>query len=90
VRYVEELIGPETVNTMPPNTLDAFRDHGEVRGDTIEEHIDRADLDMIALEDLGIDFHQVTEDLQRAGVKKFVEPFEALLDALRTKRREVA
>jgi len=90
VRYVEELIGPETVNTMPPKTLDAFRDHGEVRGDTIEEHIDRADLDMIALEDLGIDFHQVTEDLQRAGVKKFVEPFEALLDALRTKRREVA
>ena len=90
VRYVEELIGPDTINTMPPETLEAFRDHGDVRGDTITHELDRAGLDLVALDDLGIDLTEVCDELQRAGVRKFVEPFEELLDAIRTKRREVA
>ena len=90
VRYVEELIGPDTINTTPPDTLEAFRDHGEVRGDTITHDLDRAKLDLIALADLGIDLTEVCDELQRVGVRKFVEPFEELLDAIRTKRREVA
>jgi len=90
VRYVEELIGPDTINTVPPETLEAFRDHGEIRGDTLTHELDRAGLDLIALDDLGIDLTQVCEQLQRDGVRKFVEPFDELLDALRAKRREVA
>ena len=90
VRYVEELIGPDTINTVPPETLEAFRDHGTIRGDTITHEMDRAGLDLIALDDLGIDLTEVCEELQRAGVRKFVEPFEELLDAVRAKRQEVA
>lgn len=89
VLYVEELIGPETVDTVPPQTLDAFRDHGEARS-TLMVGLDEAKAQLTALAELGIDLDEVTEDLQTEGVEKFAEPFDALLATLETKRSEVS
>jgi len=86
VLYVEELVGPETVNTVPPKTLDAFRDHGTVRGATVAEDVEAAERVLQALADAGIDLDDVTETLQQRGVEKFVRPFDALLDTLAEKR----
>lgn len=88
VLYVEELIGPDTVNTLPPQTVEAFRDHGEVRA-SLEDGVDGAQRRLDRLADLGVDFSQVTEELQREGVEKFIEPFDRLLAALEEKRREM-
>jgi transaldolase len=85
VMYVEELIGPNTVNTIPPDTLDAFRDHGECR-DSLVEDVAGARRRVAALADLGIDLDQVTEALQREGVEKFVQPFDTQLASLAAKR----
>jgi transaldolase len=76
--YVEELIGPNTVNTMPPVTIEAFRDHGVVRP-TLEEKLDEAHAVMDWLVEVGIDLGQVTQELQVEGVKAFADSFEALL-----------
>lgn len=86
VLYVEELIGPETVNTMPPVTLEAFRDHGEVRGATLLENVDQARMQLSKLDELGIQLDDITRELQEEGVKKFQEPFDALYEALDRKR----
>jgi len=86
VRYVEELIGPETVNTIPPQTLDAFRDHGTVRGASITEDLDRARALMDTLEEMNIDLDEITADLQAVGVQKFAAPFEDMLQTLGEKR----
>ena len=88
VLYVEELIGPETVNTMPPATLNAFRDHGEVRGATLLENVDQARSQLDKLAELGIDLDRITEELQTDGVKKFKEPFDALFEALEEKLKD--
>ena len=85
VLYVEELIAPDTVNTMPPATLDAFRDHGQVR-DSLEQHIDEADQIMAALSRLGISLDAVTEKLIEEGVRTFDDAFDKLLGALERKR----
>lgn len=79
--YVEALIAPNTVNTLPPATIDAYRDHGEpaVR---IEDDLDEAKQTVQVLRDLGIDLEAVSEQLEREGVKKFKEPFDALLATL--------
>ena len=90
VLYVEELIGPDTVNTVPPHTLDAFRDHGTVRGDTVEEDLDRAEQILSDLADLGIDLDTVTEELQEEGIDKFVQPFDDLLATIEEKRQALA
>lgn len=89
VLYVEELIGPDTVNTMPPDTLDAFRDHGQVRGPTILEGVDEAKAQLHKLAELGIDLDDITEQLQRDGVKKFQEPFDELFEGLEEKRKDI-
>ncbi|MFY9530973.1 MAG: bifunctional transaldolase/phosoglucose isomerase [Candidatus Acidiferrales bacterium] len=89
VLYVEELIGPDTVNTMPPATLDAFRDHGKVRGATISESLDAAVKDLAALKKLGISLDEITEKLQVDGVASFTESFEKLMASLETKRRAI-
>jgi transaldolase / glucose-6-phosphate isomerase len=81
VLYVEELIGPDTVNTMPPATLDAFRDHGRVRA-SLEEDIEGAHAIMATLEEVGISLREVTDQLLSEGVRLFAEPFDKLLDAL--------
>lgn len=81
VLYVEELIGPNTVNTMPPATLEAFRDHGKVRG-SLEEDLETAHDTMEVLAQVGISMQEVTEKLLDEGVRLFAEPFDKLLDTL--------
>ena len=84
VLYVEELIGPDTVNTLPPATLDAFRDHGKVAS-TIDKNVAQAQSVIAALPDHGVDLDAVTEKLQVDGVASFTKSFEDLLGALKTK-----
>jgi transaldolase len=81
VLYVEELIGPDTVNTMPPATLEAFRDHGRPRA-SLEEDVDEARDTMEVLESLGISMTTITAQLVDEGVRLFAEPFDKLLEAL--------
>jgi transaldolase / glucose-6-phosphate isomerase len=81
VMYVEELIGPDTVNTMPPATMDAFRDHGRLRA-SLEEHLEEAQDTMEVLGQVGISMTEVTDKLLEEGVRLFAEPFDKLLDAL--------
>ncbi len=82
VLYVEELIGPDTVDTLPPATLDAFRDHGRVRPSLVED-LDGAHKVMESLAAVGISMKQVTDKLLDDGVKLFSEPFDKLLDTIR-------
>ncbi len=84
--YVSELIGPDTVNTVPPATLEAFEDHGVVRAGTLTEGIDEALAQLQQLEAVGVDLEAITEELQIAGVDAFVSAFEGLLGAIETKR----
>jgi transaldolase len=88
VMYVESLVGPDTVDTMPPATFDAFRDHGRVRP-TLEEGVEEARRALDALSELGISLDDVTDRLLEEGVRLFAEPFEKLLAAIGAKRREV-
>ncbi len=89
VLYVESLIGAETVNTIPPDTLDAFRDHSTVTGQTVTDDLDRADAVLNRLAEVGIDLDDVTETLQERGVEKFSNPFDDLMDTLALKREEI-
>ena len=81
VLYIEELIGRDTVNTIPPATYDAFRDHGELRG-SLEENVEDARMVMSNLAKAGISMKQVTDDLVVQGVKLFEEAFDKLLAAI--------
>src|SRR3954454_22750954 len=90
VMYVEELIGPLTVNTMPEETMRAFQDHGEVRGDTILEGVDEAHKLFADLAAAGVDYDDVVLTLEEEGVQKFAESFVELLEGIRAKRGEVA
>jgi transaldolase len=90
VMYVEELIGPDTVNTMPLETIAAFQDHGEVRGDTVTEKVGKAHKLLAELEKIGVDYDDVTETLELEGVQKFADSFTELLDGVRAKRGELA
>ena len=85
VLYVEELIGPDTVNTMPPATMDAFRDHGHVRM-SLTEDLDGARHVLAEAERLGLDLAGVTKTLVDEGVKSFADAFDALLGAVADKR----
>lgn len=78
VVYVDELIGPDTVNTVPPQTLAAFLDHGAARV-TVTEGVEEARRTLERLEALGISMDEVTAQLEREGVKAFADAFEALL-----------
>ena len=89
VMYVAPLIGPQTVNTMPEVTLDAFRDHGEV-APTVEQGLDEARGVMRQLAALGIDIDRVTDELIEEGIQKFAQPFDELLAALEGKRAGLA
>src|SRR5687768_245769 len=90
VLYVEELIGPETVNTMPRETIEAFQDHGEIRGDTLTEGLDEARKLLEQLAEAGVDYDGVVDTLETEGVQKFSDSFEELLDGIRAKRSELA
>jgi transaldolase len=89
VMYVEELIGPETVNTMPAETVEAFQDHGVV-ADTLEQGLDEAHALLDQLAAAGVDYDDVTDTLEREGVEKFSDSFDELLDGIRAKRSELA
>src|SRR5215204_557346 len=88
VMYVEELIGPETVNTMPKETIGAFQDHGEVRL-TLEQGLDEARMLLDELAQAGIDYDDVTRVLEEEGVQKFADSFDDLLEGIRAKRGQL-
>ena len=79
--YVDTLIGPETVNTMPPKTMDAFRDHGTV-AQTLTEDMDGARKVLVDAERLGLDLDGVTKTLVDEGVASFTKSFDDLLAAI--------
>ncbi|MGH2972759.1 MAG: transaldolase [Gaiellaceae bacterium] len=90
VMYVEELIGPETVNTMPEETMAAFQDHGEVRGDTVVKGVKKAHALFEDIAKAGVDYDDVTETLELEGVQKFADSFAELLAGVTKKRDLVA
>lgn len=89
VIYVEELIGPDTVNTLPPATLEAFRDHGEVR-QSVTEGVAEAERTLAALEANGVALQQVTDTLLAEGLASFEQSFVTLLAGLARKRAALA
>ena len=89
VIYVEELIGPDTVNTMPLETIEAFQDHGDARV-TLTEGLDDAKRLLEDLARVGVDYDDVTDTLEREGVQKFSDSFEELLEGVRAKRGDLA
>ena len=88
VLYVEELIGPNTVNTVPPATLDAFRDHGKVR-DSLEENVEDARHVLEELQRSGISLDEITSELVKDGVKLFADAADKLYGAVANKRAAV-
>jgi transaldolase len=88
VLYVEELIGPDTVNTLPLKTLEAFRDHGRA-SETLGKGLAQAEADIAQLKKLGIDLNAVTEKLQNDGVDSFAASYDKLLASLKKKRQEI-
>jgi transaldolase len=89
VIYVEALIGPNTVNTLPPATLEAFRDHGETRV-TVTEGLDDAERTLAALEAHGVSMREVTDRLLTEGLASFGQSFVTLLAGLERKRATLA
>ena len=88
VLYVDELIGPETVNTMPEETIVAFQDHGEVAL-TLEQDLDGARRVFERIAEAGVDYDDVVTTLEQEGVQKFSDSFAELLDGVRAKRGEL-
>jgi transaldolase/glucose-6-phosphate isomerase len=88
VLYVEELIGPDTVNTVPPATLDAFRDHGKVRN-SLEENIDEARQVLAELDRSGVSLDAITAELVKDGVRQFADAADKLYGAVANKRAAV-
>jgi transaldolase len=89
VLYAEELIGPDTVDTMPLETIEHFRDHGRV-SNTIENDIPQAKQTLETLESLGIHYNQVTQQLQDEGVQKFADSFHNLFVGIESKKQAIA
>jgi len=85
VMYVENLIGPNTVNTVPPETLEAFLDHGTVAL-TLESYLDEARAQLEELTELGIDLDDVTHQLLIEGVEKFAKPYDSLIKSIAEKK----
>ena len=86
--YVDELIGPDTVNTLPPETLKAFIDHGRP-SESLTRDLEGARAQVRRLAELGIDLEAVTRRLQEEGVEAFAKPFQTLLDSIDAKRRRL-
>ncbi len=87
--YVETLIGPHTVNTMPPNTLESLLDHGQVAR-TIDQDYDAARAIMAQLAAIGISIDEVTDGLEEEGVKKFADSFVELMETIEEQRQQLA
>ena len=88
VLYAEELIGPNTVDTMPLETIENFRDHGRVRL-SIEDNIPQAKAELAALEEVGIHYDQVTQQLLDEGVQKFADSFHELFKGIESKKQAI-
>jgi transaldolase len=89
VIYVEELVGLDTVNTMPVSTLEAFMDHGEVNPNALEEGLDEAQALIGELKEAGVDYEDVTEVLEQEGVAKFAASFDELLKGIKAKSHQL-
>ena len=89
VRYVEELIGPDTINTIPPSTLQAFREHGRVRGLTLEDGLPEAELILKQLSTFGIDLDTIAQQLQTDGVAAFSSSLNKLSRAIEIKQHSM-
>jgi transaldolase len=85
IKYVQELIGPDTVNTMPPSTMDAFRDHGQPRA-TLEQGLSEAVETVRRFNEAGIDLNAIGEELQQEGVELFDKSFADLLATIQSRR----
>jgi transaldolase len=88
IKYVQELIGPDTVDTMPPATMDAYRDHGDPRL-TLTEGVDQAHEIQKHFAAVGIDFNEVGETLQKEGVESFAKSFDDLIGVIKKRRDTV-
>jgi len=88
VKYVEALIGPDTVNTMPPETLSAYRDHGKPAL-RLQEDAAEAQRVLKQLAEAGVDLDAVTQRLEDEGVEKFIKPFDHLLKSIEEQRAAV-
>jgi transaldolase len=91
VRYIEGLIGPETVTTVPKTTLEAFEDHGQVAA-TLERDVEEAELSLGDLAAIGVDLRDLTDELERDGIARFARSFDAVVERIgaTTKRRLAA
>jgi transaldolase len=87
--YVDNLVGPDTVNTMPASTLEATMDHAEVNPNALAKGLDDAKRLLDRLRQAGVDYHDVTESLEKEGVRKFMDSFDELLEGIKSKTREV-
>jgi len=87
VKYIEPLIGTDTVNTAPLETIDAYRDHGDPKS-SLEQDVEQANWTMERLPELGISIDKVTRQLEDKGVKKFNQPFDKLMENLTKKSSE--
>jgi transaldolase len=92
VMYVNELVGEHTVNTLPPNTLEACADHCEITANTIETNVEEAKQLIASLQDpdINIDLNKVMEELLEEGIDKFVQPFDSLQQTLEDKVKQLA
>jgi len=88
VIYIEDLIGPDTVNTAPSETIAAFADHGIVRR-TVDENLDEARATLAAINALGISYDAVTQQLEDEGIEKFGEAYRQIIDEVEKKRLDV-
>lgn len=88
-KYVEALIGPDTVDTVPLETVDAFRDHG-IAANTLEGGLEQATATLAKLKDLDIDLDAITQQLEDEGIEKFNKPFEKLLNAIEEQKSKVS
>ena len=89
VLYVEDLVGPNTVNTMPPATIDAFMDHGVINPEALTTDVDEAAAQIDRLSELGIDFDAITAELQTEGVEAFADSLDDLLATLAEKTKSL-
>jgi transaldolase len=86
--YVDNLVGPQTVNTMPKQTIEAVKDHGNIRP-TLEEGVEEAKELLERLREAGLDYEAVTDTLEQEGIQKFADPFHALLEEIERKSKQL-